>query len=425
MSRSNDALPPPRRVLYLVSLFPCWSETFIVREIEQLIAAGVDVRILSLKAPSESFVQARAQALMERVIAPRGWVAEAGVVLGEALRRPLRVAALALRCLGAFWKQPAVLGKTLITLWRSLAALPALRQFDPQWLHAHWATYPSTAAWALARLLDRPFSFTCHAHDIFVEDQLLALKLSEADLAVTISEYNVRFLAPWRQGKRRAPLEVVHCGVDLSEIPEQLDGRSQGLIASVGRLDPIKGFDVLVPALGRLAAAGQDFSCTVIGEGDQRAELERARAAAGIVDRLELPGAKPQEQVRALLSEASIFAMPSVRTPSGNQDGIPVALMEAMASGCAVVSTDVSGIPELVRDGDNGLVVPAGDAQALADALARLLGDVDLRRRLGQAARQTVARHFDAAREGRRLLGLLQARAQEAAQPQAEAADAR
>jgi colanic acid/amylovoran biosynthesis glycosyltransferase len=425
VSHDPARLPPPRRVLYLVSLFPCWSETFIVREIEQLIAAGVDVRILSLKPPSESFVQARAQALMERVIGPRAGLGAIATVLLESLRSPLRVASLLARCVGGLWRQPAVLGKTLIALWRSLAALPALRRFDPDWLHAHWATYPSTSAWALSRLLGKPFSFTCHAHDIFVEDQLLALKLAEAELAVTISEYNVRYLEPWRQGRRRAPLEVVHCGVDLAEIPEQLDGRREGLIASVGRLDPIKGFDVLVPALARLAAAGHEFHCRVIGEGEQRATLERARAQLGLDSRLELPGAKPQEQVRALLSEASIFVMPSVRTPSGNQDGIPVALMEAMASGCAVVSTAVSGIPELVRDGDTGLVVAAGDVEALAAALSRLLSDAPLRRRLGAAARQAVARHFDAAREGRRLLGLLQARAQATSPAQAEAVDAR
>lgn len=410
-----EPLPPPRRVLYLVSLFPCWSETFIVREIEQLLAAGVDVRILSLKPPSERLVQARARALMERVQSPRGLFAELPAVAGECLRSPLAVAALLLSCVGGLWRQPAVLGKTLVALWRGLAALPALRRFDPEWLHAHWATYPSTVAWALARLLRRPFSFTSHAHDIFVEDQLLARKLADAALPVTISEYNIRHLARWRAPGRGQPFAVVHCGVDLSEVPLRLDGREPTLVASVGRLDPIKGFDVLVPALAHLAAEGREFRCRVYGEGPQRAALESARAQAGLQARLELPGAAPQEAVRALLAEAAIFVMPSVRTPEGNQDGIPVALMEAMASGCAVVTTRVSGIPELVEDGVNGLLVEPGDIEALAAALARLLDDAELRWRLGTAARTAVERGFDAAAEGARLLAALQARSRELA----------
>ncbi|MCG6118439.1 MAG: glycosyltransferase [Aquimonas sp.] len=409
------ALPPPRRVLYLVSLFPCWSETFIVREIEQLLAAGVDVRILSLKPPSERLVQARAQALMDRVQSPQGLAAELPAVAAECLRSPLAIAALLLACAGGLWRQPAVLGKTLVALWRGLAALPSLRRFNPDWLHAHWATYPSTVAWALARLLRRPFSFTSHAHDIFVEDQLLARKLAEAALPVTISQYNIRHLERWRASGRGQPFAVVHCGVDLSEVPLKLDERDAALIASVGRLDPIKGFDVLIPALARLAGEGREFRCRIYGEGPQRAALESARAAAGLAQRLELPGATPQEAVRALLSEAAIFVMPSVRTPEGNQDGIPVALMEAMASGCAVVSTRVSGIPELVEDGNNGLLVEAGDAAALAAALARLLDDAELRRRLGIAARASVENGFDAATEGGRLLAALQARSRELA----------
>jgi colanic acid/amylovoran biosynthesis glycosyltransferase len=410
----TQALSTPRRVLYLVSLFPCWSETFIVREIEQLIAAGVDVRILSLKPPSEAMVQARAQALMPRVIQPKPGLRQAARALRELLRQPLACARVFAASARDLWRQPLALAKTWVGLWRSLAALPELRRFDPEWLHAHWATYPSTAAWALSQLLQRPYSFTSHAHDIFVEDQLLARKLRSAALAVTISEYNVRHLAPWR-GARAAPLEIVHCGVDLGEIPFQPEGREPRLIASVGRLDPIKGFDVLLPALQALVQGGVDFHCELIGEGEQRAELEAARERLDLEGRLALPGARPQEQVRSLLGRAAIFVMPSVRTPSGNQDGIPVALMEAMASGCAVVSTAVSGIPELVRDGETGLLVPPGDPQALADALTRLLLDPALRLRLATAARAAVEREFDAAREGRRLLDAITRRRAELA----------
>jgi len=392
-------------VLYFVSLFPCWSETFIVREIERFIERGVDVRILSLKAPSEAFVQRRAEALMARVIAPSAFLLEMPVVLLECLRHPLRLLLILAEIFAGLWRQPSALLKSLVAVWRGLAAMPAIRRFQPQWLHAHWATYPSTVAWALSRLSGIPFSFTAHAHDIFVEDQLITPKLRDAAMGITISQYNVKYLARW--GAQPEQLHVVHCGVDFSELAENLTARAEAAIVSVGRLDPIKGFDVLVPALALLKQRGVSFHCTVIGEGPQRVQLEAQRTAASLQEQLEFPGAKPQEAVREALSDCTIFVMPSVTTPEGNQDGIPVALMEAMATGSAVVSTTVSGIPELVRHEENGLVVPPGNALALADALQRLLADAALRRRLGAAARKTVAREFDARIEADTLLKVM------------------
>jgi glycosyltransferase involved in cell wall biosynthesis len=352
-------------------------------------------------------VQKRADALMDRVIGPRSLLRELPVVLSEALRHPVALLVVMASLLAGLWRQPAVLAKSAVAVWRGLAALPAIRRFDPQWLHAHWATYPSTVAWALSRMSGIPFSFTAHAHDIFVDDQLLAPKLADASLAVTISEFNVRHLGRWGASALGERLQVVHCGVDLAELPPRLDGREARRLLSVGRLDPIKGFDTLLRALGKLRREGVDFHCTVVGEGPERGWLEAILRAEGLEDHVALVGARPQEAVREALYGAAIFLMPSVTTPEGNQDGIPVALMEAMATGAAVVATRVSGLPELVEDGVNGLLVPPRDADALAGAVRRLLEDADLRRRLGTVAHETVARRFDARKEADRLLALV------------------
>jgi colanic acid/amylovoran biosynthesis glycosyltransferase len=396
----------PPRLLYIVSLFPCWSETFIVREIATLIAAGADVRILSLKAPSEKMVHPEAKQLLSRVRHP---LALAPAALGRTrafAAHPRLLSSLMIALGRALYRRPVDLAKSLEALARGVEQLDWIRELDPDVIYAHWATFPSTAALALARILDKPFGFTCHAHDIFVNDHLIAEKIEAAAVPVTISRFNVDWLTEKASPRARESLNVIHCGVDLSTLPFQASGRDEQTIVTVGRLDPIKGFDVLVDAVGELARQGRHVRCRIIGEGPLRPNLEAQIARLGLAEQVELLGARPQDEVRTALYKATIFALPSVVTPDGNRDGIPVSLMEAMAAGTTVVSTLVSGIPELVENGREGLLVPPRDPPALARALGKLLDDGDLRRRLAEAARAKIVREFDAAHEASKLLKL-------------------
>ncbi|HWP21007.1 MAG TPA: glycosyltransferase [Burkholderiaceae bacterium] len=391
------------RVVYFVSLFPCWSETFIVRELHELLRMGVDVRIVSLKPAQEKLVQSDARALLDRVSYPvQGWRGMWTALRG-ALAHPLRT----LRELGAIGAQlhrhPEALVKSLVVWWRTLALVPTVGRLRPDHLHAHWATYPSTAAMIVSRRIGVPFSFTAHAHDIFLEHHLLVDKMRTAAFGVTISEFNRRYLAERVGDMAFERMRVVRCGVSPDELPYRPGGRQPGLILAVGRLDEIKGFRHLVGACERLAAWGVAFECIVIGEGRLRADLEQQIEAAGLRGRVHLPGACGQEEVRRHLYRASVFALPSVVTSSGDRDGIPVALMEAMASGTPVVSTYVSGIPELVEDGVSGLLVQPADAQGLAGALRTLLEDRELALRLARGGRETVERNFDVTKEARKL----------------------
>lgn len=394
---------PLRRAVYIVSLFPCWSETFIVREINALIENGVDVRIISLKPPSEKLVQADAAALMDRVRHPRSAFHALAGAARALLLRPGAVCSTLASIIADGWRNPAVLAKSLAAWLRGLEHVGWLRGFDPQVIHAHWATYPSTAAWTLSRVLRRPFGFTCHAHDIFIERQLIARKIEDAALAVTISRFNVGWLRERETPLAERKLKVIHCGVDMTANPWQPGGRDGQQILAVGRLDPIKGFATLIEALALLDRRGVPFHCRLLGSGPLEAGLRQLARERGIADRVEFAGAQPQDVVRRWMAEAAMFVLPSEVASDGNRDGIPVALMEAMATGCPVVSTRVSGIPELVEHEVQGLLVEEKQPQALADAMQRLLADAALRERVAAGARAKVEREFDARKEARRL----------------------
>lgn len=388
----------PLRVVYFVSLFPCWSETFIVREIDALIARGIDVRIVSLRPPSEALVQEDARALAARAHHPPALPAQLAIAAIEAMRAPLATGAALAEAVRALWRRPVEAIKTVGALVRTLSVMPVLRRLAPDHLHAHWATYPSTAAMFASRRLAVPFSFTAHAHDLFRHDHLLARKVERAAFSVVISEFNRRFLRE-RVGPvaEQAPVRVVHCGLPTAFVPFRpvTPGPAGCRLVSVGRLDPIKGFEHLVDACAELRRRGRPVDTVIVGDGPLRGALQARIDAAGLGDRVRLAGAQPQPQVQQALADADVFVLPSVVTPEGDRDGIPVALMEAMARGVPVVSTTVSGIPELVGDRREGRLVPPGDAVALADAIEEQLDDRVQAARMALAARERVERCFD------------------------------
>ncbi len=397
------------RVLYVVTLFPCWSETFIVREIHALLARGVDVRILSLKPAHEQLVHADAQVLLNRVIyAPTG-LGAARPALAAMLRSPRETLHVLARTVARLLPRPVELAKSLVTCWRTLASATAVADFSPDHIHAHWATYGASAAWLLARTQRVAFSFTAHAHDIFVHDHMLKAKLHDAAFVVAISRFNRDLLLRRFGTESVARVHVVHCGVRPAEFAPDAaaPGDAGADLLSVGRLDPKKGYAVMLDALSELRRRGVLCTAEVIGEGARRPQLEAQRAHLGLESTFALPGAADQPRVRAAMRASRVFVMPCIEAPDGDMDGIPVALMEAMAMGMPVVSTTVSGVPELVIDGETGLLVPPGDPHRLADALQRVLSDAQFAHALGQRARARVESAFDSDREGEKLLALM------------------
>ncbi|WP_457097808.1 glycosyltransferase [Lysobacter sp. P5_B9] len=396
--------PSPQRILYVVSQFPSLSETFIVREIQALIDRGVDVRVLSLKQPRENIVQPQAEALLARVMHPASGLQTLGAAFATLLHRPSESLTFLAIMLRELWRRPAALAKSMAAIFRALGRIDEIGAFSPQLLHASWATYPATVAWFLSRVLEVPYSFTSRAHDIFIEDHMMAGKLQSAALAVTITEHNVRFMERWMPAPGAIPVHVIHSSLNLAELPYVRTGRDPRKLLSVGRLVPMKGFDILLKALAELRDRGTEFRCTVIGEGPERTRLENMRSALGLDALVEFPGAMPQGEVTRHMTDSSLMVLPCVVAPNGQSDGIPNVLMESMATGLPVISTRISGIPELVEDGVSGRLVAAGDVGALANAVQALLDAPLQRESFAEAGRRKVERDFDVRIEAGRLL---------------------
>lgn len=394
------------RILYVVSSFPCWSETFIVREIHALLRRGADVRIVPLRPGAEAFVQSDAKLLMDRVMCPRPWHRNARALLGSLFTRPAATLSMPLLIMRRLWREPLVMAKSLVAWFRALGLIDDIAAFAPHHIHAHWATYASTAAMTISRRVKRPFSFTAHAHDIYIDDQLMREKLAEAAFVAVISNFNREYIRR-RHPQATARIEIVHCGVPARHRALAVPDVRGGRVLSVGRLDEIKGFPTLLDACRLLKMQGVRFHCEIIGDGPKRAELKAQIRALGIEDCVAMLGAQPSQEVERKLAAASVFVLASQRSREGNMDGIPVALMEAMASGTPVVSTDVSGIPELVENERTGLLVPSRDPDALARAIRRMLEDEVLRTRCVEGAARKVRHEFDADTEGGRLLRII------------------
>jgi len=397
------------RVAYWVSRFPKTSETFIVDEVTALEKAGVDVSLHALAEGRGAIVGADATRLDARcfrlpLLSPRLLIAQGQWLL----RAPSRLLGVWGRVLVRHAHSPRALARAVVAVAHAVAQAAPMQRDGVQHVHAHWATHTALAAWTVHRLTGLPYSFTAHADDLFVERPMIEEKVRDAAFVVTISDYNRGFLQRRVPAARRTPVEVVRCGVAAEDfVPRPAPGPDQPFtIVCVARLEPKKGHADLLDACARLVQRGVDLRCRFVGEGAERAALEAQRRRLGLEDRVELLGARPREAVIEAIAAAHVAVLPSVVDPSGRADGIPVALMEAMASARPVVSTRVTGIPELIEDGVSGLLVAPHDPAALAAAIERVRVEPGLAERLGRAGRERVLETYSLHRNVRRLRDL-------------------
>jgi len=208
-----------------------------------------------------------------------------------------------------------------------------------------------------------------------------------------VSDFNLRHLRA-EFGAQAQKVIRIYNGLRLQDFPFSQPVRREAKILAVGRLVEKKGFESLVRAAGILRDAGEKFSCEIIGTGEEEERLADLIDTLNVGSFVRLAGPRPQDEVFKRIQQAAVFAAPCVVARDGNRDGLPTVLLEAMALGTPCISTDVTGIPEVVADGRTGLAVPPHDPLKLAEALTRLLHDVELRVRLSQNARSLIEREF-------------------------------
>jgi colanic acid/amylovoran biosynthesis glycosyltransferase len=407
---SDSAEVRPHRLAYVVSLFPCWSETFIAEEVQQLLDLGFDISIFSLRQACEPDVHPLSLALLPRTKYAGSLMAILRAQSYFLGKEPLVYLAHFFRLL--FGERFAMVQrlKTMATFFIAAYFAQLTERSKAERVHAHWATFGATAAWTISELTGLPFTFTTHAHDLFLPDDLLPNKIRAAESVVTISEFNRKLLDEKYQASEK--VHVVHCGVDTRKFaPVKRHAWEAQKLLAVGRLVPIKGFPTLIKACGILKAQGHKFSCEIVGDGPLAEELRREIQVADVADCVKLSGFAPQEEVRRMLAQATVFVMPSEETKSNDRDGIPVALMEAMSMGIPVVSTFVSGIPELVEDGVSGLLVQPGNPIELAAAVRSLLENRDKCSELAAQGKSKVLEEFDVSRNARKLGALFSGQA--------------
>ncbi|MEM6934579.1 MAG: glycosyltransferase [Pseudomonadota bacterium] len=410
---------PRARIAYLAGEYPKVSHTFILREIAALRQNGFDVLPCSVRKTGEGALtgpEERAEAALtfNIISAAANPMRLIGDHIGILASRP----GAYFRALGLAFslRSPGLkaLLYQIIYFVEAVVLAAELKRRGVIHLHNHFAASSCTVALLASEVSGIPFSFTLHGPADFFEALRWRLdaKLARARFVSCISHFcrsqGMMHSAPEHWSK----LHIVHCGVE----PDRYDGadpttRTGRRLLFVGRLSGVKGLPVLIEAFAGLRQRHPDLELTLVGDGEGRAPAEARVKELGLTESVTFTGYQSQGEVAQHLAQTDIFVLPSFA------EGVPVVLMEAMASRVPVVATRVAGVPELVTDGESGFVVPPGDTESLVARLDLLLSDSDLRLRMGDAGRAHVVDQFNIDAEARWLAKILDSYATEGPYP--------
>lgn len=387
----------PGPIAYLTGEYPRATDTFIQREVAALRALGLEILTHSVRGTDPSHHVGAEQ---------KAEYAATFQVQREA-RNPARLIRAHLSMLGKGWARAAGLAwrtrpaGAKAGLWQLFYFLEAgilaarLRETGAVHLHNHFGNSSCSVAMLAAEMAGLPFSYTMHGPMEFFEPQHWRIdeKVARAAFVACISHYARAQGMIFADQAHWPKMRIVHCGVDPQLYDTEPRAASGKRLLFVGRLAAIKGVRLLIDAVAELATRHPELKLTLVGDGAERAGLEAHARARGLGDRVRFTGYLGQSGVADELRQADVFVLPSFA------EGVPVVLMEAMAARLPVIASRVAGVPELVEDGVAGFVIPPGDPASLTDRIDRLLGDAEMRARMGAAGRARVAAGYDARAE--------------------------
>jgi len=398
------------KIAYLLKVFPRVSETFVINEIRAVEDTGEEVAVFSLHHNPDGPVT---HGILGELKAEAVYVEDrdAGLPEKKHARRRLE------QELAVLWPLPPqplrerLLPRKYVRLATRLAQLVVENDIDC--LHAHFASRAGHVVALASRLAGVPYSITAHAKDIYhdeVDQEVLRWKIAGASFVVTVTDFNLRHLRELVADIPGAPEKIVRLynGVDLErfEACEPADLPRPRLV-SVGRLVEKKGFHHLVEACRALVDRGYDFDCVIVGGGEKEESLKAKVASLGLEDTVHFAGSVTTEEVGDYLRESTATVLPCIVGGDGNVDALPTVLLEAMATARPLVSTALSGIPEIIDDGENGYLVEPGDVAGLTDAIARLLDDPARAAAMGVAGRKKAEELFSLRVNAGRLRDML------------------
>ena len=381
------------KILYVLNKFPNISNTFITSELVELIKRGHDVNIISMSHPDELDIHAHEAITKYKLMEKTIYLSKKSV-----MKNMMKSPGSFLRS-NNYYKMWQVKDKHLSIITNFLITNFKRENYDI--VHTHFAKPQAKAALSAALSLHIPFTFTTHAFDLYdrtkkMPDPDLKTMVLHSTSAITISDYNKKHIASICGKSSLKKISIVHCGLDFNDF--QLKYKNQGTrILSISRLVEKKGLDILLEAASKLKTKYKlkDLQFDIVGQGPLQGSLQKQSAKLGLKKLVKFHGAVDDNTIARLYNDSVMFALPCVIDKHGDRDGIPVTLMESMALGVPVVSTNVSGIPELIVNGETGLVVPPSNAQALAEAIYNLYNDPKLRSKLSLSGRKKVEKEFN------------------------------
>ncbi len=393
-----------KRIAYLFERFPAFTQTFCYREVRELLRQNAPLSLYALRRPTGEPEQIWDDDVLQRVV----YLPEEAELTKE-IDRAVRQRELPERAVVAItdWARQT----DFLRLYQAAWLGSRLQEDGVEWIHAHFAGMAARTAFWLRKFFDLPFSFTAHANDIFVErpfaiglDQLV----EAASFIVTESDYAARFLQQ-RHPASAGRVHRVFNGLDLSLFAQSDLSASPPLLLSIGRLIEKKGFPDLLEACRLLKERGQDFRCEIIGEGPLQESLQQQIEHGGLSSEVTLAGPRSQTEIVARLAEATLFVLPCAVEASGGTDNLPTVIMEAMAAGLPVISTQLAGVPEMVEADVTGELVSPNDPSAVAAAIEHLLDDPARARHLGENGLARAKEKFAIEKSARALLALFRA----------------